>query len=68
MANKEANEKNDTTMKNEKKNLETHKTYFITIMKNIYEIDLTTWERASITDNTNANLKTARLLKIPHVG
>ena len=37
-------------------------------MKNIYEIDLTTWERASITDNTNANLKTARLLKIPHVG
>ena len=68
MANKEANEKNDTTMKNEKKNLETYKTYFITIMKNIYEIDLTTWGRASIADNTNANLKTARLLKIPHVG
>ena len=38
------------------------------IMKDIYEIDLMTWGRASIADNTNSNLKTARLLKIPHIG
>ena len=49
-------------------NSDTHKTQFITIMKDIYEIYLITWERVSIVDNTNANLNTARLLKMPHVG
>ena len=43
MANKEANEKTDTTIEDATNfNLETHKTYFITIMKDIYEIDLIT--------------------------
>ena len=56
MANKEANEKTDTTIEDATNfNLETHKTYFITIMKDIYEIDLITWRRASIVDITNAN-------------
>ena len=49
-------------------NSETHKTHFITIMKDIYEIDMITWRRLSIADNTNANLITARLLKMPHAG
>ena len=34
-------------------------------MKHIYEIDLITWGRASIADNTNENVKTARLLNMP---
>ena len=68
-ANKEANETTETTMEDATHfNSETHNTHFITIMKDIYEIDVITWGRASIADNTNANLKTARLLKIPHVG
>ena len=49
-------------------NSETHKTHFITIMKDIYLIDMITWRRLSIADNTNANLITARLLKMPHAG
>ena len=69
MTNKEANEKTETSMEDATNfNSETHKTYFITIMKDIYEINLRTWERASIADNTNSNLKTARLLKMSHVG
>ena len=59
----------DTTMEDATKfNSETHKTHFITIMKDIYKIDLITWGRASIADNTNSNFKTVRLLKMPHVG
>ena len=42
-------------------------THFITIMNNIYETNLRTWERSSIVDNTRVNLKTARLLNIPHI-
>ena len=69
MANKVANETTNTTMENATNfNSETHKKHFITIMKDIYEIDLMTQGRASIADNTNSNLKTARLLKMPHVG
>ena len=49
-------------------NSETHKTHFITIMKDIYEIDLITWGKAFIANNTKENFKKARLLKIPHVG
>ena len=49
-------------------NSDTHKTHFITIMKDIYEIDLIPWGRASIPNNTNANLKTTRLLKMSHFG
>ena len=61
-------QKTDTTMEDATHfNSETHKTYFITIMKDIYEIDLITWGRASITDNNNANLKTVRLLNMTHV-
>ena len=48
-------------------NSETHKAHFITNMKDIYDIYLITWGRVSIADNTNANLKTAWLLNIPHV-
>ena len=59
----------DTTMEDATKfNSETHKTHFITIMKDIYEIDLITWGKAFIAINTNANFKKARLLKMPHVG
>ena len=69
MANKEANEKTDATMEDATNfNWETHKTHFITIMKDIYEIDLITWGRASIADNTNANSITARLLNMPDIG
>ena len=68
MANKEVNEKKETSMEDATHfNSETHKTHFITIMKNTYEIDLITWGRASIAENTNSNLKTALLLKMPHV-
>ena len=35
-------------------------------MKDTYQIDLITCGSASIANNTNANLKTARLLNIPH--
>ena len=69
MTNKEANKKTDTTMEYAKHfNSKTHKTHFITIMKDIYGIDLITWGKGSIADNTNANLKTAGLLKMYHVG
>ena len=62
MTNKETNEKTHTTMDNVTNfNSETHKTHFITIIKDIYEIDLITWGRASIADNTNVYLKTAQL-------
>ena len=37
-------------------------------MKYIYEIDLITWGRPSLADNTNENVKTARLLNMPHTG
>ena len=37
-------------------------------MRDIYKVYLQSWERTYIIDNTNANLKTARLLKIPHIG
>ena len=43
-----------------------HNTYFITIMKDDYEIDLITWGRVSITDNTNEYFKKAQILNIPH--
>ena len=43
MANKKANKKTETSMKDATSfNSETYKTYFITIMKDIYEIDLIT--------------------------
>ena len=42
-------------------NSETHNTYFIKTAKDMYEIDLITWGRATIVNNTNANLKTARI-------
>ena len=43
MANKKANEKTETSMEDATSfNSETYKTYFITIMKDIYEIDLIT--------------------------
>ena len=65
MGSKEANEKTDTTTEDGTNiNSETHKTHFTTIMKEIYEIDLITWGRTSIADNTNANLKTAWLLNM----
>ena len=54
MVNKETNEKTDMTMEDAINfKSEMHKTNFITNMKDIYEIDLITWGRASITDNTN---------------
>ena len=60
MANKEANEKTETSMEDATNfNSETHKTHFIKIMKDIYEIDLITWGKPSIVDNTYSNLKTA---------
>ena len=56
MTNKEANEKTETSMEDATNfNSETHKTHFITIVKDIYEIDLITWRRVSIADNTNSN-------------
>ena len=62
MTNKEANEKIETSMEDATNfNSETHKTHFITIMKDIYKIDLITWGRASIADNINVYLKTAQL-------
>ena len=42
-------------------NSETHNTRFIKTAKDMYKIDLITWGRASIVNNTNVNLKTARL-------
>ena len=69
MVNKEANEKTDMTMEDAINfKSEMHKTNFITNMKDIYEIDLITWGRASIADNTNANSITARLLNMPDIG
>jgi len=47
---------------------ETHKSHFITILKHINGIALKTWERVSIVDNTNANFKIVRRLKIYHDG
>ena len=38
------------------------------MMNDTYEIDLITQGKSSIVDNTNANLKTARLLNMPHIG
>ena len=35
-------------------------------MKDDYEIDLITWGRVSITDNTNEYFKKAQILNIPH--
>ena len=64
ITNKEANETIETTMKDATNfNSETYETHVIIVLKNIYEIDLKIWGRASITDNTNTNLKTVRLLK-----
>ena len=64
MANKEANEDTETSMEDETNfNSETHKTHFITIMKDIFEIDLITWGRASIVDNTNSNFKNSAAIK-----
>ena len=49
MANKVDNETTDTTMENAPNfNSETHKSHFITILKDVYEIDLKTWGRESI--------------------
>ena len=68
MTNKETNEKTHTTMENVTNfNSETHKTHFITIIKDLYEIVLTILGRACIVDNTNANFKKARLLNMPYV-
>ena len=36
-------------------------------MKDDYEIDLITWGRVSITDNTIEDFKKARILNIPHI-
>ena len=59
MANKEASETTDTTIED----AYYFNSYFITIIKYIYELDLITWGRVSIIDSTDANLKNRIAIK-----
>ena len=59
IATKEANETTDTTIED----AYCFNSYFITIIKYIYELDLITWGRVSIIDSTDANFKNRIAIK-----
>ena len=49
-------------------NAELHAEHFRSIFEEFYGIDIEKWAVCCIADNTTTNQKTAKLLKIPHVG
>jgi hypothetical protein len=61
-------DEDDTSPETAKFNAKVHANYFTTTLHDYYDIDLKRWAKAIIADNAPTNIKTAKILKIPHVG